>query len=93
MQMNQRAQLDVSDATAEWLTAVLRANGHLPHGEVESIERTGEASVHAHTARLRITYSAAAEGTLPPSLFLKVCKEGSASFAGGPNFNRAAAAW
>ncbi len=37
-------------------------------------------SVHAHTARLQIFYSPDASGKLPASLFLKICKEGSALF-------------
>src|SRR5689334_17416721 len=75
-----RVLLDSTDATAEWLTGVLRAKGCLLAGTVESVKQTGEASVHAHTARLEVAYSADATGTLPATLFLKICKEGSTLF-------------
>lgn len=72
--------LDVAEVSPTWLTDALRPNGHLRAGSVESIRRTSDASVHARTARLEIAYSADSDGALPASLFLKICKEGSALF-------------
>src|SRR5690348_5996110 len=78
--MEDKVLLDIEDATAAWLTGVLHARGYLITGAIEKVEQLGEASFHAHTARLELMYSADATATLPASLFLKVCKEGSALF-------------
>jgi len=79
VQTDERELSDSSEATAEWLTGILQAGGFL-HGAVKSVRADGHTSVHAHTARLKIAYSADVTGKKPASLFLKICKEGSALF-------------
>jgi hypothetical protein len=63
---------NLEELTPERLTDILRSEGHLPAGQVESIEVTSTKPIITSTiAFLEVTYSSAASASLPAKLFLK----------------------
>lgn len=62
----------VEQLTLEWLTHVLKESGALTHGTVESFDvDTGRGNWSAN-ARLKMRYTAGAQGQRPERLFLKM---------------------
>ncbi|MEZ4868628.1 MAG: phosphotransferase [Caldilineaceae bacterium] len=57
--------------TAEWLTAVLQAGGHLPQGEVTAVEVVQSAAFNSHTSFLQLHYSSTAPLSCPARMVLK----------------------
>ena len=64
------------EATPEWLTAVLQDGGYLQTGRVTNVVHETGSSVHAHNARLQLSYSNEAQGDCPSALFLKISPQG-----------------
>lgn len=58
--------------TPEWLTAVLRKNGVLSDGRVQTITRKPLDSQNSNMTRLMLTYAGTAVSDLPTSLMLKI---------------------
>jgi hypothetical protein len=63
---------DVNQVTPEWLTRVLTHSGALETGSVESFVIDTDERLLSTSVRLKLTYSAAARGTMPQKLFLKM---------------------
>jgi hypothetical protein len=62
----------IDQVSNEWLTSVLIKSGALTHGQVESLEfGTGQGN-WSTSANIFVTYTDAAEGSLPKCLFLKM---------------------
>ena len=57
--------------TPAWLTAVLRQEGILPHGEVSAVERNATDAFNSRTDHLVLHYSADAPPGVPTQLILK----------------------
>ena len=55
----------------DWLTAVLRQSGAMPHGHVIAAENNMTNAFNSQTSRLRLKYSADAPERLPTQLVLK----------------------
>ena len=58
--------------TAEWLTAVLAADGALTAGRVTTVESENDSGNWSANATLTLRYSEDAQGALPRRLFLKM---------------------
>jgi hypothetical protein len=68
---------DAKDVTPEWLTAVLRTNGHLDHERVTAVKlKASRQTTISNTHHLEITYSAVTPERSPSKLFLKLSKPG-----------------
>ncbi len=62
------------EATAEWITDVLRQSRCLPRGRILSLSRVKECSYTSTIVRLRPVYSADAPSTSPQRLLLKLSR-------------------
>jgi ecdysteroid kinase len=62
----------LEQVTPLWLTDVLSRSGALGRGAVASFEVDPGRGVWSSNARLRVTYAAGSEGSLPEKLFLKL---------------------
>ena len=58
--------------TPDWLTDILRQNGHLVRGGVGEINKIGFKTFFSHIFRLEVTYSKDVTPALPSKLLLKV---------------------
>ena len=68
---------DVKEVTPEWLTTVLRTNGHLDHEHVTAVElRSSRQTIISNIHYLELTYSAVTSERSPSKLFLKLSKPG-----------------
>ena len=68
---------DVKQVTPEWLTIVLRTNGHLHHERVAAVElKSSRQTIISNIHHLELTYSALAPERSPSKLFLKLSKPG-----------------
>jgi len=68
---------DVKEVTPEWLTNVLRANGHLDHEHVTAVElKSSRQTIISNIHYLELTYSAVTSERSPSKLFLKLSKPG-----------------
>lgn len=63
---------NAEQVTPEWLTLVLSANNALTHGRVTTVELSGDRGNWSENAKLSVTYSEGAAGTLPTRFFLKM---------------------
>jgi hypothetical protein len=63
---------EVAQATPERLTAILRAGGHLPQGEVVAVSREAGPRAGSIIVPLALTYSAAAPPSAPRRMILKL---------------------
>lgn len=70
---HERALTRAEDATPAWLTRVLKRQGALEHGAVAEVSAERGDSAWSSHARLRLTYTADAQGARPQRLFLKLC--------------------
>jgi hypothetical protein len=59
------------DISPDWLTNILRREGALLRGEVIRIATANAQSTTAHASALYVSYSADAQGSCPPQLYLK----------------------
>lgn len=73
---------DHKQASATWLTEVLRATGDLETGRVVDVHMAGATSTHAAHSRLLLSDAPGATGAKPGSLFLKICNAESAACVG-----------
>lgn len=64
--------VSVEQVNSAWLTAVLRQSGALKAGVVEAFEVVEGETRLSSNARLKLRYSAGAQGDLPEKLFLKM---------------------
>ena len=62
----------IEQVTTEWLTAALAASGTLTRGAVASCELGAGQGNWSSNARLNVTYTDRAQGSLPRCLFLKM---------------------
>lgn len=62
----------IDQVTPAWLTAVLRRSGALTRGDVTAFDIAGGRGNWSSNARLAVSYTADARGTLPRRLFLKM---------------------
>ena len=62
----------IEQVTTEWLTAALAASGALTRGAVASFELDAGQGNWSSNARLNVTYTDGAQGSLPRRLFLKM---------------------
>jgi len=65
---------DPTQVSAQWLAEVLTRSKALAAGSVKDFKIDYAASTNAHIARISVEYDAAAQGTLPQSLILKMCR-------------------
>jgi hypothetical protein len=67
---------DPAQATPVWLTGVLRRDGVLRQGQVESVDVVSRPTPQAGMARLAVRYTAGADPTAPRALRLKLASTG-----------------
>ena len=68
---------DVKQVTADWLTGILRANGHLNQEWVTIVElKSSRQTIISNIHHLQLTYSAETSERSPSKLFLKLTKDG-----------------
>lgn len=59
-------------ATAAWVTAVLRASGRLAHGRVAEVDRRTTAAFNSTVTHLHLAYEPGSDRAAPPRLVLKL---------------------
>ncbi|WP_445634825.1 phosphotransferase [Nostoc sp. DSM 114161] len=71
--MNNEVISDISQITLDWLNSVLIDSKALVNGRVEDFAIAVSNSANARIAKIQLQYSLGTTGTLPTSLFLKMC--------------------
>lgn len=66
----------LNDATPAWFSQVLRENGILPIGAVETAEMHGNSAFNSNIGHFAITYSSDAPADVPTKLLLKLNSNG-----------------
>lgn len=69
-----RPLTNLAEATAEWVTAVLKDGGYLNQGSVIAITTNGQDSQNATNGRLTLSYTDHTRSDAPRHLFIKICK-------------------
>jgi len=69
--------------TRTWLQTTLGRSGVIQSGEIQSFQIEHASNDNSQGARIRVTYTAEATGSLPGSLYLKICPAQESSF--GPS--------
>lgn len=63
---------DMEQVTPDWLTEVLREQGHLDRGKVVAVEKSPQSTFTSIVSHLKMTYSDDAPSSAPTRLFLKI---------------------
>jgi hypothetical protein len=63
---------NLSQATPQWLTGILRENKHLPTGEITHVNQRSNTAFNSSVGHLEVTYSAQAPADSPTRLLLKL---------------------
>ncbi|MFN6501103.1 MAG: hypothetical protein RMX65_029475 [Nostoc sp. DedQUE01] len=71
--MNYEVISDISQITLDWLNSVLIDSKALVNGRVEDFAIAVSSSANARIAKIQLQYSLGTTGTLPTSLFMKMC--------------------